>query len=195
MDITNLASLPTDSLYKFMALFGLVMTILVVVSHFYFRKIFMFQVYDLRKHLDTLELRCGGFLDKAQNHLLRLDSVQAELQRLSQREVLESGERFETTLLKQKVERLNSEVNVLGGDVKAECYSIDLAINKIELECDTKKVEFLASQLQLLTAAQVLGLVVGVSLSISGFYFWYDKQQVFIDEAVAAQATSKSTPQ
>ena len=57
MDLTNLTSLPTDSLYKFMALAGLLVIAATVSIPLYFRKSKFFQIIDVKRKLEIARLK------------------------------------------------------------------------------------------------------------------------------------------
>jgi len=49
MDSSNLLSLPTDSLYKFMAMSGLVILLISLIVPFYLRKQYLFKLFEIRR--------------------------------------------------------------------------------------------------------------------------------------------------
>jgi hypothetical protein len=57
MEISTLSSLPTDSLYKFMALSGIVIFVISVVLPEFAKKKFKFQLFELRKSLEIHRIR------------------------------------------------------------------------------------------------------------------------------------------
>ncbi|TKE94959.1 hypothetical protein FCV53_00370 [Vibrio sp. F12] len=57
---------------------------------------------------------------------------------------------------------------------------------QIEIECETKKIELLYGQLDILQSVQKLGVFIGSVLTTSGLILWYEKLQVFIDASIVA---------
>jgi hypothetical protein len=64
-------------------------------------------------------------------------------------------------------------------------HSVDIA----ELEADTGELEVLSAELKTLTRISLSGVALGASLVGAGFFLWYTRVQVLLDQALAIQST------
>ena len=192
MDITSLASLPTDSLYKFMALSGLLLTVFASAAPFYYRTKLVLQLFEVEKRYKILSFRHGKIDNKLKDvkhtavakneslHQLHNDK-QTELQQRAQGAKPTDKLPFDVMRNREEVEKLDAAITSLEQDV----YEHKIA--SIELESEVGTTKYLTDQLRLLYAIQVLGLIAGISLSAGGFYNWYMKHQRYVDSALELQ--------
>jgi hypothetical protein len=195
MDISNLTSLPTDSLYKFMALSGTLIIIFAITAPLYLAKKLTFQLFDTRRASSIL---------KAKRDFLQ-DEIDAMRSAQTRRDVaLETVKRkVESHRISDEPELIratHAEVKRLDEDSKsAEILVTNISdkvleqtILKIELECDVKKLEFLSNQIKSVYWVQVFLLVAGIFLATAGFSRWYTKQQIFADKFAELQSEGRS---
>lgn len=175
MDITNLSSLPTDSLYKFMSLFGALVAIASVVLPEFVKKSFKFQLLELRKDLDIHKINCR-YIDEIVERL-RKDASRTEEKFIK---IAENGgdlgdeERKEVVRLRRATDELNEK-------------SQDISRITCIMECETRKVTYLSEKLFLIGFLQSVGFFMGAALCGSGFYLWYFRLQIYVDAALKMQ--------
>lgn len=180
MDISSLTALPTDSIYKFLAVAGLLIFLLAIVLPTYFRKNLNLQLIDLQKRSEVVVLSqkyLSKALDKTVNNVDRLREVANEYEQSD----CEGQKRAE---LEKLSERTIQEM------AKHEADTLEQGIQVIELKFDVEKLGFLAGEIKRLLFLQVFGLVLGVSMTVAGFSLWYIKVQVHIDRAYEAAQVS-----
>jgi len=65
----------------------------------------------------------------------------------------------------------------------------ELSIILENTECEIKKIEYLSEAINSINIFAIIGFFSGLALTISGFYLWYVKLQVFVDTAVVSGIT------
>lgn len=162
MDPTDLLSLPTDNLYKFMAISGLVILIISLIFPFYFKKKFTFRIYEIRKNHNINMIKKEGIerkVSKLEDGLKQVRS-QADLDEIS-----------------ESSEQIVSEQNQLSFILE-------------DTDCELKKIEYLSDSVKFLNGFSVIGTLSGLVLTSFGFYLWYIKLQSFLDKALINGVTS-----
>ncbi len=164
MDPSNLLSLPTDSLYKFMAMSGLVILFISVFFPFYLKKQFVFKLYDLRRDHNLTKTKIANLREEFR--ILKASYMQTKA---------DGGLGAED--LFQKSDKAIDEQK-----------SIDILIENNE--CEVKKMEYLAGSVKMMNWFSAIGILTGLTLTISGFSLWYIRLQIFVDGAVASGTVS-----
>ncbi|EJM7234166.1 hypothetical protein ACPF4H_001759 [Vibrio cholerae] len=187
MDISLLSSIPTDSLYKFMSISGLIILVCSLSIPFYFRNNYQIQVYEFRKVHDLTGLKMSILIERILKGLSLGDGVYKEFytnhRHLSPIEFFYKYQAwFKTTWPEMDPEGLKSLYNELGDDFNEIIYQVRK--EQIENECEIKKIELLSSQLSMLLFVQVLGTFIGLFLAMAGFILWYTKIQIYVDASV-----------
>ena len=166
MDINTFSSIPTDSLYKFLSLSGIVLILASATIPEYFRKIFLFQLFDVRSRhdIDVIEVK---FLEE------KIDALRNELNALKSDENTSSESR--------RIE-LSDVENAINEKI------FELSKNIPITACEIKKIEYLSLRVKIITIYQKMFMFIGISFTFFGFYFWYFKLQIFLDAAIRLYA-------
>lgn len=190
MDLSNLTSLPTDSLYKFMALAGVTILIVAAVVPAYFRRKFEFERVELVRDFEILKLKRDALGQQIKKTEDRLRKAHKGLDALSSEG---STDNAETDAAQQTghqkkvaVEREVGEIERLQGRLLKKTQALTVQAQRIG--CATEKATWLRKELNAIAFAQGAGLVLGACLSVGGFYFWYTRIQVYIDRAYSHQS-------
>lgn len=167
MDISGLSSLPTDSLYKFMALSGVLILISTIMLYEILIKNFVFKLLEAKK------------VSKIEKEKIRV--------------LIEEAERIKTEIskLKEKFEENKAEGQDIDRASQLEKNVDELAKKQALIyrsickqECTTSQIDYLANRLSFIKPIYLAAILVGLFLSGAGFYLWYVKLQVFVDAAI-----------
>ncbi|WP_194579314.1 hypothetical protein, partial [Vibrio anguillarum] len=188
VDISALSSIPTDSLYKFMSISGLFVLLISIVLPFKVRKNYQIQVIEFRKIHDLTSLKIDLMLRDYMISIKYVDGVIGEFGKENAH--LKPGDfimKFKDWFHQNRIEIPRSQLEELVASVPKDIdsFSLEIAKDQIENECELKKVELVQGHLAQLSFLQVVGVFVGMVLTVTGFYMWYEKVQVFIDATIA----------
>ncbi len=191
--------LPTDSLYKFMALSGIAILLISLVPFYHAHKLHL-EVICLGGDIKTLNTQTewlSNDLEQLKDEISILKKQTDELNEVTTSEI--------TTALSTK--RLLSDVRA-EKDKEAEKIEkkLDKLVNKrlqfeeigrkqkltsIQIRAKNEEHKYLVRIIgvELLTGA--LGLICGIFLAIKGFKLWYRKVQVHEDAIIERKAKAK----
>lgn len=175
-----LSALPTDSLYKFLALAGLIVLAASLVVPFYYRKKLRFQVIEARRDHEKLKARAAFTSELIPSRDIR--STLAAFEETAKRLTSQNDARSQKALdllvsdVRKYAEKVEGKADEYGREV------LERRLEAIENECNLKKVEFLTSQLDLLRRTQQVGITIGSLMTLSGFALWYVQVQQYTDE-------------
>jgi hypothetical protein len=190
MNIANIATLPTNNLYKFLALSGMAILIISGVAPWYFRRKVIEKViastiklakYKYKLNIDSLEDDWDG----VQNQIDRLRKVIEE-----HKNKLASG--------MAAGDGSSSDVERLFGDLYTKDRSIKKRLFKRTLLSELIKtthleVKLLAIEQRDVKRAQIAGLIFGCLLVVVGFSLWYSKTQYYLDKQLREQVNHSGT--
>ena len=185
MNIADIASLPTDNLYKFMAMSGLIIAVASVALAAHHYKQLLRRFFEVKRRV---------VVHKAKVKMTEVDIDLANkiTSELKQRvfDSMESIKRAQSAgLTETAVPDYQSELASLQHMMSTNTSVIaQHGIELAELDADTGELTFLATQLKTLTRVAIVGLAIGTALVGSGFYLWYTKVQVLLDHALAIQS-------
>lgn len=186
MDILALSSIPTDSLYKFMSISGLFVLLISIVLPFKVRKNYQIQVIEFRKIHDLTSLKIDLMLTEYMIYIECVDGIIGEFGKTNAH--LKPDDfivKFKDWFHQNRTEIPRTQLEELASVAKdIDSFSLEIAKDQIENECELKKVELVQGYLAQLLFLQVVGVFVGMVLTVTGFYMWYEKVQVFIDAAI-----------
>lgn len=161
----NVPNLPTDNLYKFMAIFGLI--------------IFVFSFYlitSLRSDANDLIIQ---YNHENSNFNRRFDKVWSEYDQLIQKYGIERNPDSTNVVITAKDS--NGLIEIMKSLRQAE-----LAIDKVEadsiqykLEREKNKIDYLINTSD--TWEMKILFLVGLIMMNIGFFLWYYKHQIYID--------------
>jgi hypothetical protein len=195
---------PTDNLYKFIALTGLLILTLSLVLPGYVLVTLEMKRLEVVRELNitsaaldeakSLQIEAEAATHRAEAASLQVDAAQSRYKAIaksknpSRRELTERLKRLDdveaaTESVRDATKTLQSKTEELGKKVaEAKARSIDTEYQNDVLE--TINLGFGLAKLLLL-----IGLVVGVFIALSGFALWYRKVQVFEDQVLQRAAT------
>ncbi len=167
---------PSDNLYKFTAISGL---IIVLLS--------LFIPWKLGSELRILQIDIELDLKRLE---IDQESIEASSQKTTDAiqnydELMKNSD----TRNKQRLESLNFQLTDQGGRLKN--HELFLA----EVKTANEKHQFLLLQFKILGLISWMALMVGMLMTGLGFWNWYFKFQIYQDRIVKAQARAVDTPQ
>ena len=165
--ISNIKDLPTDNLYKFMAIFGM---LLIVLPFLVFPTI---QNYKYR----IIDLTTKAALKD--NELKELEKIVKQVEdKTSQLNKEEHIKNYENEFDVNK----SREVNEVEKTVKDVFKKIEIGeIESINLNNELKKVVADFNYFAILIYIIKVFPIIGFIISIIGFYLWYNKNQKYLD--------------
>ena len=165
--ISNIKDLPTDNLYKFMAIFGM---LLIILPFLLFPTI---QNYKYR----IIDLTTKAALKD--NELKELEKIVKQVEdKTSQLNKEEHIKNYENEFDVNK----SREVNEVEKTVKDVFKKIEIGeIESINLNNELKKVVADFNYFAILIYIIKVFPIIGFIISIIGFYLWYNKNQKYLD--------------
>ena len=165
--ISNIKNLPTDNLYKFMAIFGM---LLIILPFLVFPTI---QNYKYR----IIDLTTKAALKD--NELKELEKIVKQVEdKTSQLNKEEHIKNYENEFDVNK----SREVNEVEKTVKDVFKKIEIGeIESINLNNELKKVVADFNYFAILIYIIKVFPIIGFIISIIGFYLWYNKNQKYLD--------------
>jgi hypothetical protein len=220
MDFSTLANLPTDSLYKFIALSGIVLLIVSVSVPAFLKRTLYERQFKLRRsaakekvQVKFLKLKLAYHKDLFRSAKERNEQTTAGFPSLLERiraldqaahashsdfsfRRSEQDIELESEEVLSKLEELENgqkehskELDDIEDQFKSLQYErMEREIALAELECDLERVELIAADIVGITRLQILGVLLALSLSVTGFSLWYVKLQVHLDQFTALEA-------
>lgn len=188
MDISTLSSIPTDSLYKFMSISGLLVLFTSIVFPFKVRKNYQIQVIEFRKVHELTSMKIDLMLRDYMLAVKSLDGIIGEFGKING--YLKPGDfivKFQDWFHQNRAEIPQPQLEELAVSVPKDIdiFSLEIAQEQIENECELRKIELIQGYLAQLSFLQVIGVCVGMVLTFAGFYMWYERIKVFIDVALS----------
>lgn len=191
----NFQSLPTDNLYKFIALSGL--AIILVCGYTIVEKMSEIEkvLVDTELKVEELKLKSKVYKERANAIQSILDSGIGHDLSIEVREIIKKFGKESVESLKIVREKMYSMVNYGDSEFKNIIESIafidnilefenkKLEVDKISLEIilSTKKMEILNKKFLSLGIKGSLIMGIGVGISFFGFYCWYSHKQKYED--------------
>ena len=165
--ISNIKDLPTDNLYKFIAIFGM---LLIILPFLVFPTI---QNYKYR----IIDLTTKAALKD--NELKELEKIVKQVEdKTSQLNKEEHIKNYENEFDVNK----SREVNDVEKNVKDVFKKIEIGeIESINLNNELKKVVADFNYFAILIYIIKVFPIIGFIISIIGFYLWYNKNQKYLD--------------
>jgi len=196
-------SLPTDNLYKFVALFGLVL----VIFSFYFPNEKYAQAIARAGDADRAHklavIRIDRKKTESQNVMNR---VNATMEKLKQSEkLLRDGEatlkakqesgipESDTQALREQLQKHNEKQakfweEIGEGQARLAEFTDEVSTAKVNAEADKKALEEAQSQADLWGNVSLICVAIGTLMVVGGFWGWYTKVQVHQDTILRKQA-------
>ncbi|NVK62040.1 MAG: hypothetical protein HWE37_18440 [Rhodobacteraceae bacterium] len=179
----NVPSLPTDSLYKFLATFGF---LLFAISTTYTWYRLEHELTAGSEHLvdrEFFDMRFDAWTEEIDRSTQRLDaevSLLASMPRDSKEE--EEAARAKADEIRQSVTEL-----LLSSEVDWEKFREEMKELRHQSEASAASAEISKAMMVPLKFIATAGAL----MSVVGFFFWYTKQQRYLDEAVRIEAQAR----
>jgi hypothetical protein len=184
---------PTDNLYKFLAVSGIVF----FIAGVYFPPVFFRQTGmeylaqlrssdELKAHEKFVDQRLKILDARKQQALEDKDKLQQRLDKLKS-----ASNSIEADKLEARIKEANHEIESIADSADELSLNLELKRAQINYE-ETVSLNSRRDSRRVLLIGWVLGLV-GVSFIIIGFQRWYRRLQKFQDRLVLQEAESKLT--
>ena len=173
MNIADLVSLPTDNLYKFMAMSGLVVVVASIALSMHHYRQLQRRYFEVNRRVLVHGAKLK--LTEAEVNATKTGTLELKKRVLANQDSVKLAESAGTT---------STAISELRAAL-AE-HSIEAA----ELDADSSELTFLGAQLQTLTKIALVGTIIGAALIGSGLFLWYTKVQVLLDQALVIQSVS-----
>lgn len=146
-----------------MAASGLVIFFISVIFPFYLRNKFLFKLFDIRRDIAVDDIKTKNLKNRISKMNDRLGEIKKCEDEDGKEEVLVEWEADADELEKDQDE---------------------LAALVEERRCELSKIDILSDTLKIIRLSSLLGIFVGLSLTLSGFFLWYIRLQTFVDRAM-----------
>ncbi len=167
----DIPKLPTDNLYKFIAMSGLITLIISFLYPLYFEHEFVLKV--LQNTTEATKAR------------VELDHLTEDLNSLI-RELASLDKDFKRGKLKEYVIRVE-QMAITEKEVKEKGRQI--AIKNAEIQGKAEAIDYLKASTEMIKNYSIGFKIIGLSLAVFGFYLWYVKLQRYQDKQVKKDAT------
>ena len=184
----KIPEIPTDNLYKFMALCGVVILIASFFPTFHMHKLNM-QMIELAGEKAMLKVQVDCLVEN-------FDKSRKEGQELSkkvQQLIDENDYRKATKISMKEMEDLNISISNITeeiGSLHEPLEKIHIAIYKVKFK--QLEVNYLRMVIRNIGILIFLGRLLGLTLMFFGFWFWYKKLQAPLDKLITIQHLNKS---
>lgn len=181
----SLLSLPTDNLYKFMALAGIIVFIISLMpfNKYYESRLEKIQlageIKTVRAEIDNYERKLNNILEVsklAQTDIENLERQRKEIKHMDKRT-------FSKHLLFEEEMNKFSD-NLFELTIKEYDNSLIIETKVIELHTRENRQRYIDKTIKTLFVLSILGFIIGVLLTIIGFILWYKKCQIYLDRSV-----------
>ena len=182
---------PTDNLYKFMALSGIVLILAgVIVPPVFFQQTGMEYLAQLRSS-DELGVQEKFVKERLDTLKSREQQASSEKDKLQQRldKLKPTSNSTEADRLEARIKEANHEIESIADSAYELRLNLELKRAQFKYE-ETVSLNRLRTSRQFVLVGWVLGLV-GVFLSFVGFRRWYKRLQKFQDQLVLKEAQAK----
>lgn len=197
---------PTDNLYKFTAISGLLLIVFSFVPNYFSFKLGE-QIIDLRKRTNIIHIEKDYLSDTpthklAENLNQRNEALKNTLSQIpkDEKSLRENyGEKYIESLNNEALQIKDKTLQVMQEVSQVEKQQMELKIKLEELSSATTLAEYYEKSISDLRLLSYGTLITGVGLVILGFRWWYVKVQkpndlILVNEAKAQQSTKQSEP-
>jgi hypothetical protein len=184
---------PTDNLYKFMALSGIVLMVAFIVPLAFFHQTGMEYLAQLRgskelqvheeitnQPLETLNLREQQAIDRKKKHQKRLEAMNA------------GSNSTEVDKLEGLIREANREIESIADS--SHDLSLNLALKRAQVNSEETVSFNRRRDSRVAIQVGAIAVLLGFVASLVGFWLWYKKLQRFQDRVVAKEAEDKLAP-
>lgn len=187
---------PTDSLYKFMAVSGLLLIVSMVI--WYFSEVGRIdrEQYEVQVLYDQSIVRRNRELSDVETAKSSMKDQEDGLQilRRQTRQVL--AEPPDETAFRSIVNKYDKMFQIMARDIEisraAEARSWDNAENQALITARDRRLKSLSKKTSELTIWAIVLGIAGAILSLSGFWLWYKRVQVYVDKSLRLDSRSET---
>jgi valyl-tRNA synthetase len=183
----NLITPPTDNLYKFIAITGLILILLSIILPFVKEEELSIKMQQdktsgevlkakgkyLHEQNERLQKSNEMLIESINKHIKQIDDL-LKLKKISSSEVLLQEVKDGTNELQNSLKKYDESIN----GIQSQLESV------IEQKGNTELLLYLAKQLSTVKLISKIGIVLGLLLTIVGFWLWYTRLQVFQDKSI-----------
>lgn len=206
---------PTDNLYKFLAISGLLLIVLSFVPNY-----FNFQLWEQKyEYLKTLDIYVaelekynedyGKFntrlkelnqkYDESIESYKKHNELGSDIEKeLKEKNFQKADELYKSYLSDKKIiqDRQNNikelKTNIENEKKEIDKKTIEIKVKKAEIDKTKNLIEHYNEEISRLRALSILIFVLGIIAAISGFFLWYYRIQKYDDLILANEANIKS---
>jgi len=177
--IMNIPNLPTDNLYKFMSLSGLIIAFGPAIYWLTLTIDFKYELIDESMKLNTAKLK----IDRLSNKQDDLRAMINDIDKLIEKETLSPDQPHET--LKSMMDK-NKNIQKFDTEINEAIEAQEL--ENIQLTATRKKVKTLQEDIFILYLVSMTCFAFGIHLSNKGFRLWHKRVQQPIDQVLKNNA-------
>jgi hypothetical protein len=189
----ELPQLPTDNLYKFMALSGMAIILACLIPVYHLQKLRL-DVIRLDGEADRLIAEANWIssdIEKTQKHIDELNRHIAALEGLSTSDILGGSrvikeKRDEASEVKAELMKLEPKLSELNELKRKQTLTM------MNINSRTKEKAYLLSIIRIGFGASTIWFFAGLFLTCKGFHLWYKKLQVPQDKLLQKQAKGEN---
>lgn len=184
MNITDISSLPIDSLYKFLSISGLLMLVLSFYVPMVFVRNLRVKTIDIQADIDLSKLKIEQGKKRMQSAQDRLGPEYAKILNMHMESEDCSEEKLRSVLRDCELDISDDDIANMLKAIEYNSKLLDeLYVDQIRRTCEAKKLDLAMNEVRSILALKWIGIVFGFVLLVLGFYNWYSKQQVYVDRA------------
>jgi len=191
--------IPTDNLYKFMAISGITIVIISLLP-FYHVHVATIDTIRLGGEIQKLDEQAIWITEDVEKLKEETDKLKKEVDKklghISFKEIEEvvRAQKPDSEMTKEQVEKVEDELN----KIELKASEITNAIRKhktlsIELKMKLNEQTYLNRVMRIESILFLIGALVGFLLSLTGFMLWYRKVQILQDRIIQKKAKYKET--
>lgn len=161
MDLSTLTAIPTDNLYKFMSIVGMIIFLFAITVPEWFRRKNTFQAFEIRRDHE---------INKILNEEIgrEIEESKAELNALKETPI---GSKTDPINIKEALSEISKKMT-------------EVQIQDRRINCELDKLGYLKDRIRYLKYIQLTLVCSSLVLLSFGFYLWYIKLQAYLDIAV-----------
>jgi len=172
--------LPTDNLYKFCAIAGLIIVGFSVYYPFALNRTLSADVIDLSTEMGVLEAESEFTHDRAKKlHELKQDFIERQQSRYKP-----NPAQFRLTYSEQEIKSIEDEIDRLNRDIRA---------GNAKMKGLLQKTKHLLVEVETINRLAYVSLAVGLILTFYGFFSWYRLVQKPLDEKLKEPGSKEGT--
>lgn len=172
----NIPNLPTDNLYKFVALAGTIIVIVCFYLPFKLTSDISYEIINLEEQREILEEKLRYLVNSSEELQESVSDLEADVEHMDSNDT-ESVQEYNSKLLEMMTEQK-----------KIISVTQKIKIERIKLSFNTKRIERRSFESIVTSAFFIFFEIIGFVMAIYGFKFWYKYVQRYQDLYLKNQA-------